>query len=115
MASFGKRFYEALRANLNELLDRAREQQGQAPTRDEDPRGSDEERAVAQAYVNLELAPGVGLAEVKKQYRRLMARYHPDRHHQDAAKSEVANRLAAELTRAYDTITAYWARRGAKG
>ena len=110
MATLGERLLEALRANLNDLLERARARrhgERDAASTDAAPRGG-EDRAVAQAYANLELEPGSDLATAKKQYRRLMARYHPDRHHRDPQKAEVANRLAAELTRAYDTIVAYW-------
>ena len=61
----------------------------------------------------LELPMGSDLAAVKSQYRKLMGRYHPDRHHRDPDKLEISNRLAAEITRAYDTVVAHLESRGA--
>jgi len=52
-------------------------------------------------YANLDLPYGANLAAVKAAWKRLMKKYHPDRHAQDPAKRQVANELCAELTRAY--------------
>ena len=115
------RFYEAVRAHwatvalrdtLNGLLDKVREDSGARPSDGREGSsvpGSPEE--VGQAYANLELPYGAALPEVKKQYRRLMGKYHPDKHHREPLKADVANELAAELTRAYDTIVAWLERR----
>lgn len=121
MAGIGRRFYEVLRANLNALLDRAAERE-RAGAREreafDDPLAGDEsrrppgwDREIAQHYANLELPYGADLGAVKKQYRRLMARYHPDRHHRDPEKAAVANRLAAELTRSYDALVEHLGRK----
>ena len=59
---------------------------------------------LAKAYARLELKPGATAAEAKAAWRRLMQRYHPDRHSQDPRKQEVATRLTAALTEAYRTI-----------
>ncbi len=120
MAGAGKRFIDAIRANLNDLLDRARERDRMSDAErerraDEALRDDDDDaysgdprlRKIAQAYANLELPMDSELPAVKSQYRKLMGRYHPDKHHRDAEKAEVANRLAAELTKAYDTVVAY--------
>jgi DnaJ-domain-containing protein 1 len=108
MAGIGRRFFDLLRANLNALLDRAGERQRRAPhddtEREEEERPANWDPAVAQHYANLELPYGADLDTVKKQYRRLMSRYHPDRHQQSPEKQETANRLAAELTRSYDAL-----------
>lgn len=105
---------EALRANLNALLDEAREREARRRERSGEDRDDgdatvqgDPRRRVAQAYANLELPFGADLKAVKSQYRKLMARYHPDRHQKDPAKTRVANELAAEITRAYDTVVAW--------
>lgn len=117
MAGIGRRFYDLLRANLNALLDRAAERERRADRGEPDPLADDQspppgwDKEIAQHYANLELPYGAGLDEVKKQYRRLMARYHPDRHHRDPRKSEVANRLAAELTRSYDALVEHLSRK----
>lgn len=111
-----RRFYEVLRANLNALLDRAAEREratrpaGREEPEDEPRRPAD--REIAQHYANLELPNGADLETVRRQYRRLMGRYHPDRHQEDPRKTEVANRLAAELTRSYDALCAYLEKKG---
>ena len=56
------------------------------------------------AYANLELTPPVTLDEAKKAWRKLMAKYHPDRHQGDARKEEVATKIAAKLTEAYRIV-----------
>jgi len=58
-------------------------------------------------YANLELPIGAPVAEVKASYRRLMRRYHPDLHHGDNEKAQVATRLAQELRVAYEGLIAY--------
>lgn len=55
-------------------------------------------------YANLELPIGASAAEVKAAYRRLMRRYHPDRHATDPARAKVANELAQELRKAYEGL-----------
>ena len=58
-------------------------------------------------YANLELPIGAPLSEVKAAYRRLMRRYHPDRHQHDPARAKAANELAQKLREAYDGLTAH--------
>ncbi|MEQ8273515.1 MAG: DnaJ domain-containing protein [Deltaproteobacteria bacterium] len=58
-------------------------------------------------YANLELPIGASAAEVKAAYRRLMRRYHPDRHATDPARTQVANELAQELRKAYEGLLEY--------
>jgi DnaJ-domain-containing protein 1 len=58
-------------------------------------------------YANLELPIGAPLPEVKAAYRRLMRRYHPDRHQHDPARAKAANELAQRLREAYEGLTAH--------
>lgn len=58
-------------------------------------------------YANLELPVGAPAAEVKAAYRRLMRRYHPDRHYGSPERAEAADRLAKELRTAYEGLLAY--------
>lgn len=51
-------------------------------------------------YANLELPHGVGYPEIKRAYRDLLKRYHPDRHHQDADKAKVAQAITQRLNEA---------------
>ncbi|MEL7368729.1 MAG: J domain-containing protein [Myxococcota bacterium] len=58
-------------------------------------------------YANLELPVGAAADEVKAAYRRLMRRYHPDRHANDPKRAQVATQVAQELRTAYDGLMAY--------
>lgn len=58
-------------------------------------------KTLAQYYANLEVPVGADLETVKRAYRKLMRRYHPDRHAGDPAKFKAATELAQNLTRAY--------------
>ena len=62
---------------------------------------------IARSYARLEVAAGSDLSAVKKGYRAVMRRYHPDRHGTDPEKARIANEVAAALTDAYDTLTAH--------
>ena len=63
------------------------------------PRRSDD-AAIRQAYAALEIAPGSDFEAVRKAYRTLMRKYHPDLHkgHPDA------NKVAQGLTDAYKLL-----------
>ena len=52
-------------------------------------------------YKILEVPPNAGLAEIKKSFRKLAMRYHPDKHGED----EVASAQFMEVQEAYDTLT----------
>jgi DnaJ-domain-containing protein 1 len=55
-------------------------------------------------YANLELPYGADRESVRRAWKRLMKRYHPDMHSTDPEKNKVANELCAELTRAYQEL-----------
>ena len=46
--------------------------------------------------------------EIKSAHRRLLRKYHPDRHANDPEKLEDATRLSQELTRARDLLLMAW-------
>jgi curved DNA-binding protein CbpA len=52
-------------------------------------------------YRILELEPRASLQEIKKNFRRLAMRYHPDKHGED----QVASAHFREIQEAYDTLT----------
>jgi curved DNA-binding protein CbpA len=54
-------------------------------------------------YANLELPVGATADEVKSAYRRLIRRYHPDRHREPSAQRAAAE-LARELRNAYEGL-----------
>ena len=62
-------------------------------------------------YANLELPIGAPLSEVKAAYRRLMRRYHPDRHQTDPDRVKAANELAQRLREAYEGLTSHLERK----
>lgn len=62
------------------------------------------ETDVRRWYANLELPYGAPADEVRAAYRRLMRRYHPDRHFNDADAQRVATELSQALRRAYEGL-----------
>jgi DnaJ-domain-containing protein 1 len=62
---------------------------------------------VARAYSRLELSTNGSVDDAKKAWRKLMRKYHPDRHQADEHKREVATKLAAALTESYEIIKDY--------
>ena len=60
---------------------------------------------LAKHYGRLEVPYGSDLETVRRGYRRMMKRYHPDRHSTDAGKARVANEVALALTESYDELT----------
>ncbi|MCA8922876.1 MAG: J domain-containing protein [Planctomycetes bacterium] len=118
MSDYFKRLENILRAKLNAKLgafdkddddldpDEILRQGGFDPKdftspADRAPAAQDE---VTKAYANLELSPPVTLAEAKTAWRKLMAKFHPDRHQGDPRKEEIATKVAAKLTEAYRIV-----------
>ena len=56
------------------------------------------------AYAALEVPHGADFATVRKSYRALMRKYHPDRHAASPEKQKTATELAQKLTQAYELI-----------
>jgi DnaJ-domain-containing protein 1 len=65
------------------------------------PRGSGPGDAVTRAYAALEVPPGSDFETVRKAYRNMMRKYHPDRHAATPEKQKAANELAQKLTESY--------------
>lgn len=71
-------------------------------------RGSPTRQSLASAYASLGVEPGSSEAEVKRAYRRLMNRHHPDKLISRGAPEEaikLASQRTQEIRRAYETIT----------
>ena len=66
---------------------------------------SPQDKQLAQYYANLELEPGATLDDVKKAYRELMRKYHPDKFLGDPEKHRAATELAQSLTEAYQKLS----------
>jgi DnaJ-class molecular chaperone len=56
------------------------------------------------AYAALEVPYGADFATVRKSYRALMRKYHPDRHTSSPEKQKAATELAQKLSLAYEVI-----------
>lgn len=69
------------------------------------PNGALDER-LAGCYANLEIPYGADLESVRAAWKRMMKKYHPDLHGDDPEKRRLAGELTAELTRAYQELTA---------
>jgi len=63
---------------------------------------SDDE--IQHAYAALEVPFGSDFATVRKSYRMLMRKYHPDRHAGSPEKQKTATELAQKLSQAYQRI-----------
>ena len=66
----------------------------------------DEDDELAGYYANLEIPYGSDLPTVRAAWKRMMKTYHPDLHGDDPQKRQVAGELTAELTRAYQALSA---------
>jgi DnaJ-domain-containing protein 1 len=55
-------------------------------------------------YATLEVAFAAPFADVRKSYKRLLHKYHPDRFSGDAEKQTLANEVTQRLNEAFDRI-----------
>lgn len=53
-------------------------------------------------YANLELPYGADFNEIKKAYRKLLKKYHPDKFHNDERKLKIAQEVVKKLNTAYE-------------
>jgi DnaJ-domain-containing protein 1 len=60
--------------------------------------------AVRRAYAALEVPPGSDFETIRKAYRRLMRKYHPDLHGGTPAAQRAATDLTQRLTEAYKLL-----------
>lgn len=102
--------------NLNALLDavdgfekrggfsRIVDEQLSGPTARAVLIGAPGQKTLRQYYANLEVPFGSDMPTVKKAYKKLMRRYHPDKHSGDPERERLATQLAQELTQAYNLI-----------
>ena len=59
---------------------------------------------LAAYYANLELPYGADLERVRKAWKKMVKKYHPDLHSADPAKRQLATELSQGLNRAYEEI-----------
>ncbi|RME53516.1 MAG: hypothetical protein D6795_05260 [Deltaproteobacteria bacterium] len=77
-----------------------------------DPSPPREDPQLARYYAQLEVEYGADLQTVKKAWKRLMRKYHPDFHANDPVKQQIAQELTMKLTTAYREIEKYWEAQG---
>lgn len=65
---------------------------------------------VRRAYARLEVPFGSDLEVVRRSYRQLMRRYHPDRHASDPQRERVATEISQKLTVSYNLLVDYLSR-----
>lgn len=126
MANFKDRFVRAVRANLNDVLDRVKDFEekggfdkifdtiadgdweelgtGSQTTDGQTASPPSGDKTIREYYANLEVPFGADMDRVKQSYRRLMRRYHPDRYANDSDMEELATELSQELTQAYHAV-----------
>jgi len=68
------------------------------------PRAHATDEELRRAYAALEVPYGADFATVRRSYRSLMRKYHPDRHTGSPDKLKAATELAQKLTLAYKLI-----------
>ena len=59
---------------------------------------------LAELYSNLEVPYGSNLATVRKAWKRLLRKYHPDLHSTDPEKLKIADELVRRLNGAYEQL-----------
>ena len=102
--SIFKRLKDIAKAELASRLSREQSWR-EEPARDCEDDWPRDERSEAPSieneyYANLELPPGSSFEEVKRAYRRLLKKYHPDKHFGKDV-SEHAEKISQRLNEAY--------------
>jgi DnaJ-domain-containing protein 1 len=112
---YGSEYGSMSDAELAEEIERRRQareevEQATSHTRRPEPRTPPPRRtaagdeAIRKAYAALEVPPGADLETVKRSYRRLMRKYHPDLNAGSTEKQRAATDLSQRLTEAYKTL-----------
>ncbi len=73
------------------------------------PRSIRKDPKIAAHYKTLNLPYGAEFDEVKKAYRTLMRKYHPDLHGGSDKKQKAATELSVRVTQAYNELEQYFA------
>jgi DnaJ-domain-containing protein 1 len=92
------------REEVDELLGGKRPRPEPPPRRPPPPRTAAGDDAIRKAYASLEVPAGSDFETVRKSYRRLMRKYHPDLHGGTPEKARAATDLTQRLTQAYKTL-----------
>ena len=63
-----------------------------------------QDQKIAEYYKVLDLPDGADFPQVKSAYRKLMRKYHPDRHNGNPKKLKAATELSVRVTQAYNAL-----------
>jgi DnaJ-domain-containing protein 1 len=74
------------------------------------PGAMDEE--LRQDYANLEVPFGASLEDVKTAYKRLVLRYHPDKHASDPERLRIATEITKKINESFERLRTRAERRG---
>ena len=115
MSGFFKRLSRLARAEINslgsrfssktEISDADRELQEAIESASSGPTKPTWSPRIREAYAALEVPLGSDEKTVKKAYRELLNRYHPDKHQSTPEKLEAANEITMRVREAYQQIT----------
>ncbi len=111
MSDLFQRIFNLTRAHLDSRLETPPVSEiphadSSANTSHESAPKPDVDDELAGFYANLEVPYGSDLTTVRAAWKRMMKTYHPDLHGDDPQKRQVAGELTAELTRAYQALSA---------
>lgn len=70
----------------------------------QDAHNNAHQEKLRQYYANLELPDGADWPQVKSAYRRLMRKYHPDRHRDNPEQQRISTELTQKLRVAYEAL-----------
>ena len=101
-----QRISERLSSNSNSYKDsdKARKARDSASSSRSESKEEKARLELLQYYANLELSEGADWPQVKSAYRRLMRKYHPDRHRDNPQEQQVATELTQKLRVAYEAL-----------
>lgn len=64
--------------------------------------------AIRQACFDLEVSIGASKEEIRRSYRRLLRKYHPDRYHNDPQRSRTAAEVTQRISLAFRRLNDYY-------
>ena len=71
------------------------------------PRARPVDESLRTDFASLEVPFGADMEEVRTSYKRLMLKYHPDRHAGDPEKQRIALEIAKKINQSFERIRSY--------